>query len=352
MVVPDTLQPDAAIKGTKNGRRNTEEQADLAVGAWERKLAWRDTEFAREGETHPHRIRRAAILKRHPAVRLLMRKDVWIFPIVVLAVANHMLLAWIVRSWTGVLGWIGIAAVACVLGGSLASFLAIALHECTHGLVFKAPLANRLLALFANTGTPVPTAMGFRRYHSDHHAFQGDRDRDPDMPLDWELRAVRGQPWLKVLWLAVYPVMYAVRATVRGKTLTAWEAVNFATVAATNAAIWTAMGPRAFAYVLISFAYGYTFHPVAAHFLQEHYTFYDGQETYNYYGWANTLFLNMGFHNEHHDFPGVPGRLLPLVTAAAPEFYAPLKSHRSWRGVLWAFLSDTNIGPQARCARA
>jgi sphingolipid delta-4 desaturase len=90
---------------------------------------------------------------------------------------------------------------------------------------------------------------------------------------------------------------------------------------------------------------------VAAHFIQEHYTFTDGQETYSYYGWANILFLNIGYHNEHHDFPNVPWHLLPAIKLCAKESYDPLAYHGSWRSVLWTFITDKNLGPQSRVVR-
>ena len=45
---------------------------------------------------------------------------------------------------------------------------------------------------------------------------------------------------------------------------------------------------------------------MGARWIQEHYLTHGEQETYSYYGPLNTVAFNVGFHNEHHDFPSVP----------------------------------------------
>lgn len=324
---------------------------ELELGDWERSVAWRNKDFAYDALQHPHIKRRKNILRKHPLIRRLYGYDLMTVWVILFGVIDHLLIAHIVSKWRGWWSWPGLILTACVFGGSIVDLMAICIHECCHGTVTRGILANRLLALVSNIGTLIPIAMGFRRYHSDHHVYQGSATKDPDMPLAWEIPLIRGTLGQKLIWLTVYPAMYAIRAISRGRTVTRWEMINNVFTLASNVLCWYLWGWRGIAYFAISFIFGYTFHPTAAHFLQEHYTFANGQETYNYYGWANTLFLNIGFHNEHHDFPAIPARWLPLVTKIAPEYYLSLLCHKSWRRVIWAFLTDANIGPQSRCAR-
>ncbi len=57
-------------------------------------------------------------------------------------------------------------------------------------------------------------------------------------------------------------------------------------------------------------------------------------------GRSNKLALNIGYHNEHHDFHEVPWTRLPELRNMAPEFYDTLRCHRSWVALLVTFIFD------------
>ena len=106
------------------------------------------------------------------------------------------------------------------------------------------------------------------------------------------------------------------------------------------------------AFMALSFFFSVGFHPLGARWIQEHYLVLDEkQETYSYYGFFNNVAFNVGFHNEHHDFPSIPWNKLPELKKQAPAFYDTLKSHTSWTKLFFRFLFDNKITLHSRILR-
>jgi len=65
----------------------------------------------------------------------------------------------------------------------------------------------------------------------------------------------------------------------------------------------------------------------------------------------NTVAFNVGYHNEHHDFPSIPWNKLPQLNKAAPGFYNTLLSHTSWTKLFFQFLFDKKLSLYLRTVR-
>ena len=132
----------------------------------------------------PHRTRRQAIIKAHPEVRYSkLYIDVTLGAVgltfayyeqvtklcgpepltkytVTAVVALQVLCTWLLRD-TPVSSW-QFLVTAYVIGATANQNLFLAIHEISHNLAFKAPLANRLLAIFANLPIGIPYSASFR----------------------------------------------------------------------------------------------------------------------------------------------------------------------------------------------
>mmetsp|Transcript_9911 Transcript_9911/g.19529 ORF Transcript_9911/g.19529 Transcript_9911/m.19529 type:complete len:148 (+) Transcript_9911:689-1132(+) len=147
--------------------------------------------------------------------------------------------------------------------------------------------------------------------------------------MAWEGRFF-STPFRKAMYLAGILFSYTLRPLfVRPKEPTLWHLVNWACVIATHVFMYQTFGSGVFKYCIASVLIS-ALNPCAGHFLAEHMVFYDDYETYSYYGWLNIFCWNVGYHNEHHDFPGVPWSKLPQLRIIAPEFYDNLPCHDSW----------------------
>ena len=163
---------------------------------------------------------------------------------------------------------------------------------------------------------------------------------------------------------------YALRpGFVRTQTLTKWHFYNLIAQIIFDALLVRAFGFRPLIYLVLSSFFAGSLHPCASHFIAEHYL-WDGleQETYSYYGWLNWLAYNVGYfrrsisviswhtlqvgyHNEHHDFPSVAWTRLPALRALAPEIYDTIPSHPSWPMVTINFIRDKEVGIFSRAKR-
>merc|ERR550519_1967211 len=148
------------------------------------------------------------------------------------------------------------------------------------------------------------------------------------------------------------PFFYALRPFfVNPKVASKLELFNMSLQFSFNIFIVHTLGWRALFYMIAGSLLGMGIHPVAGHFISEHYMFDLGFETYSYYGILNKVTFNVGYHNEHHDFPNIPGSLLPKVREIAPEYYNTIPYHTSWVKVIWNYITDPSIGPYARAKR-
>eukprot|EP00246_Nothoceros_aenigmaticus_P011065 TRINITY_DN2851_c0_g1_i2.p1 TRINITY_DN2851_c0_g1~~TRINITY_DN2851_c0_g1_i2.p1 ORF type:complete len:204 (+),score=12.30 TRINITY_DN2851_c0_g1_i2:488-1099(+) len=194
-------------------------------------------------------------------------------------------------------------------------------------------------------------SVTFQKYHLEHHRFQGVEGYDMDIPSYTEGRAVTNM-FMKVLWVIFQLFFYALRPLfLNPKPPGLWEAANLVVQLVFDALMLYYAGWRSFMYLILSTFLGGGMHPIAGHFISEHYVFADGQETYSYYGPLNALAWNVGYHNEHHDFPRIPGCRLYKVRQIAPEFYQDLVHHTSWTRVIYMYITDPKVGPFSRTMR-
>jgi len=311
----------------------------------------RSTEdFAFSTAPEPHRARTKEILRKHPEIRALIGHNPATFWWTVGIVSLQMVMAWVAsqQPW-----WASFILAYCV--GAFANHaLFVMIHDCTHRLAFKKKLPNMITELIANLPLFLPGSVSFHKYHLKHHAFQGIYELDADIPGRWEARLVGHSAFGKALWLLFYPIFQIVRP-IRVKEvslLDPWSLSNLALMIVFDTLMYFLLGPKALLYFGLSLFFAIGLHPLGARWIQRHYmTDPTEQETFSYYGILNIVAFNVGYHNEHHDFPSVPWNRLPKIRAIAPEFYNNLAYHTSWTKLLFRFLFDKDMSLFSRMIR-
>jgi sphingolipid delta-4 desaturase len=241
---------------------------------------------------------------------------------------------------------------AYVVGGTLNHSLQLAAHELSHTLCFGVVWMDKCLGIVANFPTGVPSAITFIKYHMEHHQWQGTDFIDTDVPCDFETKLFKG-PFMKFIWCILQPFFYSLRPVIMNpKKPALWEFANTVACLAFDYLIYSNFGAKALAYLVIGTFLGLGFHPLAGHFIAEHYEFTRDQETYSYYGYLNWLMFNVGYHNEHHDFPKIAWSNLRKVREVAPEYYNNLVSYDSYFPIFYEYIFNPKIGPWSRVKRA
>jgi len=310
------------------------------------------------GETHSARAK--AILRAHPEIRALIGRNPWTAAITATYVGIQIALA-VAFGWAGLSWWWLALIVAYGFGAFINHALYVIVHDATHNLIFRSRFANRLVLLLADVPQVLPGAMGFRACHLAHHSHLGEMDSDVDIPHEWEARLIGHSTWRKALWFLFFPAFQALRVTRAPGLVKAdgWTIANYVVNFGAAALIGWLAGWNALVYLFASFWFAISLHPLGARWVQEHFTGDEQHDTADYYGPLNGIALNIGYHNEHHDFPSIPWNRLPEVTRMAPEFYLHLPRHTSWTRLLITFITDPRhslwvrtVRPEARTAPA
>lgn len=328
---------------------NYDERHPYYKGKWKKSVPYKDKDFAIDDMyDEPHAKRKKAILKKYPQIANLYGPSNKTKYIIFLTAALHCLGLYISTKINS--KWLFF--IHCLFwGGTLTGLAGILIHECCHNLAAKSSKANIFLGYMSNIPVLIPIYISFQKYHLDHHLYLGVRNKDPDLPLPIEIRMVEGNTLCKIIYISFYPVFYIWRAMFIPKRVLKEEILNIILHCAFIYLEYRCFGICGIKYHTLSSWLGYSLHPVAAHLIQEHFTFEDGQETYSYYGPFNKLFLNIGYHNEHHDFMSISWDKLPQVNKIANEYYKNFMVQTSWFGVMYEFITRPVHGPQSRVTR-
>lgn len=320
-------------------------------------LQWDRAGFEFQKSLEPHRERRRRLLREYPWIRELFGVDrrtavvtavIWVLQLSCAGGFAH----WAATSETSFATKIlALMVVAYAAGTPLAHWLEMTVHETAHHLVFETRGLNKALALFANVPLVVPLSMAFHRYHVAHHVHLGKPGLDTDLPTPWEARHIGSSRLKKFAWLSILGAFYAHRGMLSAERPNGWEWANYAIQALIIPLMAWAFGAWGLGFLLLSVFFSLSLHPVAAHFVHEHYVFHPGQETYSYYGPLNRIAFNVGYHVEHHDFMNVPGSRLPELHRRLAHVYRPLASHSSWTLLLFEFVWRTDVGVHSRIVR-
>jgi len=162
-------------------------------------------------------------------------------------------------------------------GGVVNHALTLAIHEISHNQAFghSKPLHNKLLGFFANLPLGFPMSITFKKYHLEHHRYQGDDALDTDIPSLFETR-VFTTTFRKLIWVILQPFFYGFRPLfVYPKAPGFWEFANLITQLIFDLTVGFTLGWHVLAYMVGASLVSMGLHPVAGHFISEHYIMFE-----------------------------------------------------------------------------
>jgi len=148
----------------------------------------------------------------------------------------------------------------------------------------------------------------------EHHKYIGEDGIDVDLPTRLELLCLNNVLGKVLFWFVSFALLhsqaksstrnstfqilfYALRpGFVRSQKPTYWHFIGIATQLSFNflLAIFVPGGKRILTYLIMSSLWAGGLHPLAGHFIAEHYVWDNlQQETYSYYGWLNIFAYNV-----------------------------------------------------------
>jgi sphingolipid delta-4 desaturase len=330
--------------------------------------------FSNRGRVLPeqgswHLERKKQILEKHPEVRQLIGTNPWTAVVFLIPFTLQMLLCCYVESapfWQ-------LVVLSYTVGSFLSSGMGVLGHEGAHGLVFANPRwLNKLFACIAFT----PVFIGpFGNYwaveHMYHHQVVVDKmNRYGPQQSGLFFKLIVTLLFIHLLSLVFFitssTLMAVCVVTITMKLLGLrkkffvekfalppyknfpqiigkWFVVNQIITNGFFFSVYYFIGPWAVLYLYLSISWANSLHPLGMRQVQEHYLRKKDQPTNSVYGLTQPLVFNVGYHNEHHDFPNIPWNRLPKLHRLAPEFYNTLFYYNSYNEVLYNFLFDRGI---------
>jgi sphingolipid delta-4 desaturase len=311
--------------------------------------------------TQIHWKRRSEIIKKHPDVKELYGKDNMTGAWSVVLVILQYVLAYLVFEFSKTdhaienpkLFLFEVFLLAYCIGAVIDHGLWVLIHDLGHDLGFESGFFNSLFLCISNIPHLLPSGSSFKFYHKLHHIHLNETYSDPDMASPWEAKIFGNSPLGKALWMSLFPIFQLTRAS-RGPMMpfSIEMLFNYILNISVNVVFIHHCGYIVLFYLLTSGFFAVGFHPLGTRWIAEHYAVHPDQETYSYYGEINSIAFNIGYHNEHHDFPQtIPWSRLPMLTEKASDFYKSLYIHTSYSKVMWNFIFDSNFTLHSRVVR-